>query len=118
MTDTPVSDGGGHGGEELLAKLSALANPHRMRIVAALMEGGRQYVSELARQIGMGRPLLHMHLQKLEAAGLVIGTMEVSRDGKAMKYYEVADFAVELTPATVAEAAQTLPDAGVEKEAR
>ena len=62
----------------------------------------------LAREIGMGRPLLHMHLQRLEAAGLVAGTLELSEDGKAMKYFEVTPFCYQLTPETVAEAARTI----------
>ena len=45
-------------GDELLAALSALANPHRLRIVASLTQG-RNYVSQLARDLGIGRPLLH-----------------------------------------------------------
>ncbi|MET8456986.1 ArsR/SmtB family transcription factor [Streptomyces parvulus] len=94
-------------GDDLLKVLSALGNPHRMRIVAALLER-RNYVSELARLIGMGRPLLHMHLQRLEAAGLVVGTLEVGEDGKSMKYYDVTPFLYQLTPRTVAEAAATL----------
>ncbi|WP_210584619.1 winged helix-turn-helix domain-containing protein [Streptomyces sp. GESEQ-35] len=96
-------------GDELLKVLSALGNPHRMRIVAALMES-RNYVSALARQIGMGRPLLHMHLQRLEAAGLVVGTLELAEDGKAMKYFEVAPFFYELTPHVIAQAATTITE--------
>lgn len=42
------------------------------------------YVSALARLIGMGRPLLHMHLQRLEAAGLVVGTLEAGEDGNGV----------------------------------
>ena len=42
----------------MLAILSALANPHRLRIVAILREQGRKYVSELARLVGLSRPLL------------------------------------------------------------
>jgi len=38
--------------------LSALDNPHRLRIIAALTSGGRNYVSQLAREIGISRPLL------------------------------------------------------------
>ncbi|MGW7354441.1 ArsR/SmtB family transcription factor [Streptomyces sp. NPDC054784] len=94
-------------GDELLKVLSALGNPHRMRIVQAL-HGGRNYVSRLAREIGMSRPLLHMHLQRLEAAGLVVGSLEVSAGGKAMRFYEVAPFAYALTPEAVATAAGTL----------
>lgn len=96
-------------GDALVAMLAALANPLRLRIVAALA-GGPDYVSRLAREIGVSRPLLHMHLQRLEAAGLIVGHLELSEDGKAMKYFEVTDFAVHLTPATLAEAASTLAD--------
>ena len=95
-------------GDRLLATLAALANPHRMRVVAALASGGRNYVSQLAREIGISRPLLHLHLQKLEDAGLVTSKLELSQDGKALNYFEVTDFAFHLTPATVADAARTL----------
>jgi predicted transcriptional regulator len=33
---------------------------------------------------------MHLHLQRLEAAGLIVGSLELSEDGKAMKYYEAA----------------------------
>jgi DNA-binding transcriptional ArsR family regulator len=95
-------------GDQLLAMLAALASPHRLRIVAALASGGRNYVSQLAREIGISRPLLHLHLQKLEDAGLVASRLELSRDGKALNYFEVTDFAVDLTPVAVAEAAKSL----------
>ncbi len=88
--------------------LAALANPHRLRIIALLTTGGRNYVSQLARDIGISRPLLHLHLQKLEAAGLVTSQLELSADGKALNYVEVSNFAVPLTPAVIAEAAQSL----------
>ena len=94
-------------GDELVELLAALANPIRLRIVARLADG-RQYVSQLAREIGISRPLLHMHLQKLEAAGLVAGTLELSGDGKAMKYFEVTGFDVRLTAADIAAATATL----------
>ena len=55
-------------GDHLLAVLAALANPHRLRVIAALSNGGRNYISQLAREIGISRPLLHLHLQKLEEA--------------------------------------------------
>ncbi|WP_371868199.1 ArsR/SmtB family transcription factor [Pseudoduganella rivuli] len=95
-------------GDRLLAVLNALANPHRLRIIAALQGGGRNYVSQLAREIGISRPLLHLHLQKLEAAGLVSSTMELSHDGKALNYFEVNAFNVPLTPEAIAGAAKTL----------
>ena len=67
-------------GDDLVAMLAALANPLRLRILAKLA-GRRDYVSHLAREIGISRPLLHMHLQRLEAAGLITGTLELSEDG-------------------------------------
>ena len=101
-------------GDELVVMLAALASPVRLRIVAKLA-AGRDYVSHLAREIGVSRPLLHMHLQRLEAAGLIAGHLELSEDGKAMKYYEVTDFNVHLTAAALAEAAHTLTTPDPEK---
>jgi DNA-binding transcriptional ArsR family regulator len=97
-------------GDDLVAMLAALANPLRLRIVARLA-GGRDYVSHLARELGVSRPLLHLHLQRLEAAGLIAGRLELSEDGKALKYYEVADFDLRLSPAALVEAAKTLTSA-------
>ena len=95
-------------GDRLLATLAALASPHRMRVVAALALGGRNYVSQLAREIGISRPLLHLHLQKLEDAGLVTSKLELSQDGKALNYFDVIPFAFQITPAAITEAAKTL----------
>jgi predicted transcriptional regulator len=94
-------------GDSLLQVLATLANPHRLRIVAALA-GERNYVSRLARELGISRALLQVHLRKLEAAGLVSAVIEVSEDGKAMKFYEVTPFALHLTPHVVMTAARTL----------
>jgi predicted transcriptional regulator len=94
-------------GDWFLHLLSALANPQRMRILAALSRR-QAYVSELARELKMSRPLLHMHLQRLEGAGLIVGRHEVSADGKALRYYAVADFQEELTPRRITEAVKTL----------
>lgn len=92
----------------MLAVLAALASPPRLRIIAALKSGGRNYVSQLAREVGISRPLLHLHLQKLEDAGLVTSKLELSEDGKALNYFEVADFAHELTPSSIVTAVKTL----------
>jgi ArsR family transcriptional regulator len=94
-------------GDDLVEMLAALANPIRLRIMARLARG-RDYVSHLAREIGVSRPLVHMHLQRLEAAGLIVGHLELSEDGKAMKFYQVADLDLHLTAASLAEAAQSL----------
>lgn len=102
-------------GDELVEILAALANPIRLRIVATLAGGGRDYVSHLARVIGVSRPLLHMHLQRLEAVGLIVGSLELSDDGKAMKFYEVADFNLQLNASALAKAAKTLTKSDPEK---
>jgi predicted transcriptional regulator len=105
-------------GDDLLRVLATLANQHRMRIVAALTRE-RNYVSRLARELDISRALLQVHLRKLEAAGLVKATIEVSEDGKAMKFYEVTPFAFQLTPEAIMAAAQTLgADSELEEEAR
>ena len=95
-------------GDRLLAMLAALSSPHRLRIVAALQAGGRNYVSQMARELGLSRPLLHLHLQKLQDAGLVTSQLELSADGKALNYFEVVDFLLELSPAAIARAAASL----------
>jgi DNA-binding transcriptional ArsR family regulator len=59
------------------------------------------HVSELARRLGMSRPLLYMHLDRLEKAGLVTGQLELSGDGKAMKYFELVPFEMRITAETV-----------------
>ena len=94
-------------GDRLLQVLATLANPHRIRVVAALA-AERNYVSALARDLGISRALLQVHLRKLEAAGLVGSDIEVSEDGKAMKFYEVTPFTLTLTPEGIRIAARTL----------
>jgi DNA-binding transcriptional ArsR family regulator len=86
-----------------MSLLTAVANPLRLRIVAEL-SGGRVHVSELARRLGISRPLLYMHLDRLEKAGLVTGQLELSEDGKAMKYFALAPFEVRLTAEDIARA--------------
>ena len=95
-------------GTRLVTALSALAMPLRLRIVAALASGGRNYVSQLAREVGISRPLLHLHLQKLQEAGLVTSKLELSSDGKALNYFEVVDFTIELTPGAIVKLVKTL----------
>jgi DNA-binding transcriptional ArsR family regulator len=94
-------------GDQLLQVLATLANPHRLRVVAALA-AERTYVSQLARELDISRALLQVHLRKLQAAGLVSADIEVSQDGKAMKFYNVTPFALQLTPQTITAAARTL----------
>jgi predicted transcriptional regulator len=104
-------------GDDLVRALSALGNAQRLRIIAALVPA-RNSVSQLAQELQISRPLLHVHLQRLEAAGLVMGTLELSPDGKAMKFYEVESFSIELFPGAIAEAAVTLSESEREAESK
>jgi predicted transcriptional regulator len=103
------------GGDQFLGVLQALANPHRLRVLRVLVEG-RNYVSQIARELQISRPLLQIHLRKLEQAGLVSSALELSEDGKSMKFYEVAPFSWNLTPNLIATAAATLTVAEREGE--
>lgn len=109
-------DASGTGLADIASVLAVLANPVRLRILEALA-GRREYVSELARRLNIGRPLLHMHLRRLEAVGLVRSAMEISPQGKAMRFYEVASFDIHLTPETIAEAARAFGDGATIEEA-
>ncbi|MGI5165269.1 ArsR/SmtB family transcription factor [Spirillospora sp. CA-253888] len=86
--------------EELLAVLAAAGHPQRLRVVAGLADG-RLHVSELARRLGVSRALLYLHLERMEKAGLVRGSLELAPDGKAMKYYELVPFEVVLNTETI-----------------
>ncbi|MEU4246987.1 winged helix-turn-helix domain-containing protein [Amycolatopsis sp. NPDC026612] len=94
-------------GDQLLRQLGALGNPHRLRIVAALL-AERTYVSKLARELRISRALLQVHLRKLEAAGLVTASFEIGEDGKTLRFYELTPFSVVLTPKTISAAVPTL----------
>jgi DNA-binding transcriptional ArsR family regulator len=50
--------------------LSALADPHRRRVVELLREGPRQ-AGELARAVGLSAPAMSRHLKTLRESGLV-----------------------------------------------
>jgi predicted transcriptional regulator len=94
--------------------LAALSNPHRLRIIAILSRHGRQYVSELARMVGMSRPLLYLHLEKLETANLVKSHLSLSPEGKALKWFEVCNFEITISPEMIS----ALTDTTINKEHR
>ncbi|MFH9004304.1 ArsR/SmtB family transcription factor [Streptomyces afghaniensis] len=89
-----------------------MAHTQRLRVIAALADG-RVYVSELARRLGMSRQLLYLHLERLEKAGLVVGTLELSEDGTPLKYWELSPFVLHLDADTIREAVQD-HDAGAD----
>lgn len=94
-------------GDQLLLVLEAMSNPYRLKIIAILQKE-RKYVSLLARELGISRPLLYLHLQKLENAEIVKGHHEISKDGKAMKYYELIPFHVPLSEKFITDLAKTV----------
>lgn len=98
-------------GDELVRLLAALASPQRLRIVATLASGPR-HVSDLAREVRLSRPLVHAHLGRLTAAGLVSSRLLLSEEGKAMRMVEVTPFVLRLTPEVIADVARTLTAAG------
>lgn len=89
--------------EELLTVLAALGHLQRLRIIGELAQR-RVHVSELARRLQLSRPLLYMHLDRLEKAGLVVGHLELAEDGKAMKYFELVPLDLRLTTSTILDA--------------
>jgi len=84
--------------------VNALNHTVRLQIITELRHG-RQYVSELARILKISRPLLYMHLERLEHAGLVTGSLELSTEGKAVKWYSLVPFELIITPELIADAA-------------
>jgi DNA-binding transcriptional ArsR family regulator len=98
-------------GDALVQVFAALANPHRVRVMAMLAGEGRTYVSQLARELGISRALLQVHLKKLEKAGLVRSHLELSESDRALKFYEVTPFVLRLTPELLVAAVATLTDA-------
>jgi predicted transcriptional regulator len=94
-------------GDQLLTLLEALSNPQRLKIIAVLSEG-KQYVSQLARELGISRPLLYLHLKKLEEANIVSSDMEILESGKAAKYYMLNSFHFEMNEKIIHELAPTL----------
>ncbi len=62
-------------------RLKVLADPTRLEVVRALLNGPR-HVGELNERVDVEQSLLSHHLRVLREAGLVIA----ERDGKAMRY--------------------------------
>ncbi|MCK4735939.1 MAG: helix-turn-helix transcriptional regulator [Methanophagales archaeon] len=79
---------------EIIKLCEALSNRHRLRIIAALSEKKekRKYISELARELEISRPLLYLHLRKLEEVGILKGKTELGKGSRARRYYELCDF--------------------------
>lgn len=89
--------------EKLAGELDALSHPLRLKIVA-LLAGGEMYLSEIANNLGVSRALTKIHLKKLEKAGLARSKVVlVEGEARALRYYNVQDFDIHLTPRLLAE---------------
>jgi predicted transcriptional regulator len=87
-----------------LLQLQALAHPARLWIISKLCGDRRAFVSELAKEAGISRPLMKMHLLKLERAGLVRSAFEPAESGKLANFYEINPFSLVVDPQTIAQA--------------
>jgi predicted transcriptional regulator len=81
--------------------VGALDHPLRREVITVLRDG-RQYVSALARRLKISRPLLYLHLERLEKASLVSSSLELGTDGRAVKWYQLEPFDLHLTADAVA----------------
>jgi ArsR family transcriptional regulator len=84
--------------ERLVQVLSALGHIYRLKIVTALTEE-EKYLSEIAKEVGISRALANIHLKKLIEADLVTTRVVLLEDeARALRYYKLNDFHVELSP--------------------
>jgi ArsR family transcriptional regulator len=87
---------------KLALKMDALGHPLRLRFVVLLYRGGPMYLSELAKRAGVSRALAKVHLIKLQKAGIVKSTVALVPDeAKALRYYELVDFDIRVSPAVI-----------------
>jgi predicted transcriptional regulator len=81
---------------KLVTFCDALSNPLRVRILKMLLEK-EWYIYELAKELGVSRQLLYLHLRKLESAGLVESDLRLEKNElRAKKYYRAKRFKVTL----------------------
>ncbi|WP_297439139.1 winged helix-turn-helix domain-containing protein [Thermococcus sp.] len=81
---------------ELVAVGEALSNPVRVKVLRMLCEK-EWYVYEMAKELGISRQLLYLHLKKLEKAGLVESELRLEPgDPRAKKYYRAKRFRIVL----------------------
>ncbi|MBS0241406.1 MAG: helix-turn-helix transcriptional regulator [Proteobacteria bacterium] len=71
--------------QEAAALLTLLANPHRLQILCALLDGERS-VSSLAAVVDLSQSALSQHLAKLREADIVA----TRREAQSI-YYTIAD---------------------------
>lgn len=88
-------------GDRLAEVIAALDHPTRRRILAILLAADT-HVSQLARDLQVSRPVIHVHLARLQEAGLVTSSLQFSPDGKSLRVYRLLPFDIRLTPEVIA----------------
>lgn len=92
-------------GDRLAEVIAALDHPTRRRIVAILLASDT-HVSQLARDLQVSRPVIHVHLARLQEAGLVTSSLRFSADGKSLRVFRLLPFDIRLTPEIIAAATE------------
>ena len=89
--------------------LKALAHPLRLKIIRALtMEGEDMYLTEIGKRVGVSRALAKIHLKKLEAGAIVKSRIVlVEGEARALRYYHLQDFHIQLSPEIMKEVKYT-----------
>ncbi len=83
--------------KSLAQLLDALGNEHSLKIMS-ILAGGEYFVSELAKMVGISRPLLYLHLKKLENAGLVESEIRHFEEPPyTKKFYRAKNFELKLS---------------------
>jgi ArsR family transcriptional regulator len=84
--------------EKEATKLAALGHPTRLMILMELTKG-ENYLSEIAKNVGISRALAKVHLKKLREAELVESRVFVMEDeARALRFYKINDFEVHISP--------------------
>jgi len=83
--------------QSLVQILDALGNEHSLKVMA-ILASGECFVSELAKMVGISRPLLYLHLKKLENAGLVESEIRHFEEPPyTKKFYKAKNFELKLS---------------------
>lgn len=89
--------------KSLAQMLDALGNEHSLMIMAVLARS-ECYVSELAKEVGISRPLLYLHIKKLENAGLVESELRhFDEPPYTKKFYKAKNFELVLSLSKIKE---------------
>jgi ArsR family transcriptional regulator len=89
--------------KSLAEMLNALGNEHSLTILAILAKS-ECYVSELAKEVGISRPLLYLHLKKLENIGLVESEIRHFEEPPyTKKFYKAKNFELVLSLSKIKE---------------